>query len=103
MYFIVYQTLNGLKARYLTTHVFLTPGDKTLGGWKVLSVGYYYGKKFIDKKTYFEIINRTKNRHLKYLKFKANFSTIFNILLKILLTLFLLREVIYKFFIYILS
>lgn len=103
MYFIVYQTLNGLKGRYLTTHTFYTPGDITSGGWKVLSVGYYHDKKFIDKKSYSNYINMSRKRHYKKIKYKDNFTTYTNLVLKILLSVFLIKEVIYKFFIYMLK
>lgn len=103
MYLIVYQTQYDLKARFLTTHVFYNPGDYTPGGWKVLSVGYYFNKKFIDKKLYSDYLNRSRHRHLKRIYLKDLLSNDFNKLLKLLLFIFLLKELIYKFFIYMLS
>lgn len=103
MYLIVYQTSNGLKARYLTTYTFYVPGDETPGGWKILSVGYYYDKKFIDKKTYSNNLEKNRKLHFKKIYFKEHFTSFINLFLKILLTIFLIREVIYKFFIYMLS
>lgn len=103
MYLIVYQTPTCLKARYLTTRVFYNPGDYTNGGWKVLSVGYYFDKKFIDKDTYSEILNKCHKRHLIKIKTISQLNTCLNILLKVLLFIFLVKEIVYKFFIYILS
>ena len=101
IYLVVYKTNNGLKSRFVTTHVFLKPGEYTNGGWQLLSVGYYHGKKFIDKDTLYSHYKKIDSR-------KNYFNTLFlkikhysNFLLKILLFIFLVKEIIYKFFIYI--
>lgn len=103
MFLIVYKTSNGLKARYLSTHVFYSPGDYTSGGWQVLSVGILHGKKFIDLKELRLAHQKDDRLRLKKELFYSTFIKYFNILLKVGLFLFLVKELLYKFFIYIAS
>lgn len=103
MFLIVYKTSNGLKARYLSTHVFYSPGDYTSGGWRVLSVGILHGKKFIDLKELRLIHQKDDRLRFKKELFYSTFIKYFNILLKVGLFLFLVKELLYKFFIYIAS
>lgn len=103
MYLIVYKTSNGLKARYLTTHVYYSPGQYTSGGWQVLSIGILQGKKFIDIKELRLAHQKDDLQRLKKELFYSTFTKYFNILLKVGLFLFLVKELLYKFFIYIAS
>ena len=103
MYLIVYNTSNGLKCRYLTTHIFLNPGDITPGGWLVLSVGYYHNKKFIGKDEFYQLLQKHSDFRFKTLKIKSSLNRYYNFVIKILLSIFLLKEIIYKFFIYIIK
>lgn len=102
-YLVVYNTNNGLKCRLVTTHVFLKPGEYTNGGWRLLTVGYYYGKKFIDKETLFNNYKRIDNRKNFFKKIFSSLTRYSEILLKILLFVFLVKELVYKFFINILK